>query len=143
MQKDNLFRLTERITSWSVFLTLLVTYWLTVPPTVSYWDCPEYVTAATRLEVGHPPGNPVWMLAVRMATMFVPDRLSALAVNLTSGLFTALAGYFLARVIYIGALWILSRTGSRRRLNLIISAGGAAVGSLAFGWCDSVWYSAV
>lgn len=143
MQKDNLFRLTERITSWSVFLTLLVTYWLTVPPTVSYWDCPEYVTAATRLEVGHPPGNPVWMLAVRMATMFVPDRVSALAVNLTSGLFTALAGYFLARVIYIGALWILSRTGSRRRLNLIISAGGAAVGSLAFGWCDSVWYSAV
>lgn len=53
--------------AWGVFLVSLVTYLLTLEPTVSYWDCPEYVAAAYGMMPGHPPGNPVWMLVARFS----------------------------------------------------------------------------
>lgn len=143
-ERHKVFLLADRIVSWGVFLILLATYWLTVPPTVSLWDCPEYVISAWRMEPGHPPGNPFWMLVERMFTLFVPGKYAALAVNLSSGLFTALAGMLLAKCIFIGAVWVLkTRDGHRRRLHALYAAGAAAVGALAFGWCDSTWYSAV
>lgn len=134
----------ELLTAWGCFALLLVTYWLTVAPTVSCWDCPEYVAAAWLLEVGHPPGNPVWMLVERMVTMLAPSgAYAALAVNLSSGLFTAFAGFFLARVIFSVAMWILAARpwGPVRPVRLAVAA--AVTGALAFGWCDSVWFSAV
>ncbi|MDE7413960.1 MAG: DUF2723 domain-containing protein [Muribaculaceae bacterium] len=143
-ERHRIFKITDRVVSWSVFLILLLTYWLTIPPTVSLWDCPEYVTAAVRLEPGHPPGNPFWMLVERMFTLFVPGKYAALAVNMSSGLFTALAGMLLAKSIFIGAVWVLkTRDGLRRRLHALYAAGAAVIGALAFGWCDSTWYSAV
>ena len=143
-ERHKIFILTDRVVSWSVFAILLLTYWLTVPPTVSLWDCPEYVVAAVRLVPGHPPGNPFWMLVERMVTMFVPGKYAALAVNLSSGLLTALAGMLLAKCIFIGAVWVLkTRDGVRRRLHAFYAGGAAAIGALAFGWCDSTWYSAV
>ncbi len=143
-ERHRVFVVTDRAVSWGVFFILLLTYWLTVPPTVSLWDCPEYVTAAVRLEPGHPPGNPLWMLVERVVTMFVPVKYAALAVNLSSGLFTALAGMLLAKSIFIGAVWVLkTRDGLRRRLHAFYAGGAAAIGALAFGWCDSTWYSAV
>ena len=142
--RHRIFRLTDRWVSLGVFFILLLTYWLTVPPTVSLWDCPEYVTAAVRLEPGHPPGNPMWMLVERIVTLFVPGKYAALAINLSSGLFTALAGMLLAKSIFIGAVWILkTRDGIRRRLHAFYAGGAAFIGALAFGWCDSTWYSAV
>ncbi|MDE6297832.1 MAG: DUF2723 domain-containing protein [Muribaculaceae bacterium] len=143
-ERHKVFRMADRAVSWGVFIILLLTYWLTVPPTVSLWDCPEYVTSAWRLEPGHPPGNPLWMLVERIFTLFVPGKYAALAINLSSGLFTALAGMLLAKCIFIGAVWVLkTRDGHRRRLHALYAAGAATVGALAFGWCDSVWYSAV
>ncbi|MDE5870139.1 MAG: DUF2723 domain-containing protein [Muribaculaceae bacterium] len=143
-ERHKVFRLADKTVSWGVFIILLATYWLTVPPTVSLWDCPEYVTSAWRLEPGHPPGNPFWMLVERIFTLFVPGKYAALAINLSSGLFTALAGMLLAKCIFIGAVWVLkTRDGHRRRLHALYAAGAATVGALAFGWCDSVWYSAV
>lgn len=140
----DIFKLTDKVVATSVFLILLATYWLTVPPTVSYWDCPEYVTAAVRLEVGHPPGNPVWMLVERVVTLLAPPEYAALAVNMSSGFFTALAGALLAKVIFAGAVWVLKGAeGRRRRLHALYAGGGALTGSLCFGWADSTWYSAV
>lgn len=133
------------LTSWGVWALLLTSYWITTPLTVSYWDCPEYVTAAALLEVGHPPGNPVWMLVERIVTMFAgsPERI-AYAVNLSSGIFTAFAGFFLARVIYTVVYWISERLRQGRWMSPKWgAAGAAAIGALAFGWCDSAWYSAV
>lgn len=127
--------------SWGVFILLLLTYWLTVAPTVSYWDCPEYVSAAWRLEVGHPPGNPFWMLIERVITIFVPGKHAALAVNLSSGLFTAFAGFFLARTIFMALGWVLR--GRKCYSPVLTQCVAAATGALAFGWCDSAWYSAV
>lgn len=130
--------------SWGVFFILLTTYWLTVPPTVSYWDCPEYVAGAWKLEIGHPPGNPVWMLVERMVTMLAPSgKEAALFVNLSSGLLTAFAGFFLCRSIYMGAGWLTEALLGQRRYDNLIKGVAAATGGLAFGWCDSAWYSAV
>ncbi len=133
------------IVSWSVFALLLTTYWLTTSTTVSYWDCPEYVTAAALLEIGHPPGNPVWMLVERIVTMLAPSpEWCAYAVNLSSGIFTAFAGFFLARVIFASVYWLSVTLPHRKRFPAKWgAAGSAAIGALAFGWCDSAWYSAV
>lgn len=132
-----------RIVAWGVFGILLVCYWLTVPPTVSFWDCPEYTSAAWLLEVGHPPGNPVWMLVERVITMLAPSgKYAALLINLSSGVFTAFAGFFLALSIYTGAGWILRKLPPKPWPVLTRSVA-AATGALAFGWCDSSWYSAV
>lgn len=134
----------ELWTAWGAFLVLLATYWTTVAPTVSYWDCPEYVSAAWLLEVGHPPGNPTWMLVERIVTLFAPSgEYAALAVNLSSGLFTAFAAFFLARVIFGAAIWVLRARRPSRTSNDLLAAGGALCGTLIFGWCDSVWFSAV
>lgn len=138
-------RLLINVTSWGVWALLLASYWVTTPRTVSYWDCPEYVTAAALLEVGHPPGNPVWMLVERVVTMFAgsPETI-AYAVNLSSGVFTAFAGFFLARIIFTVVFWISGRLRRGRWMPPEWGAAGAsAIGALAFGWCDSAWYSAV
>ena len=125
-------------------MILTATYWLTVAPTVSFWDCPEYVAGAWLLEIGHPPGNPVWMLTERVITMLAPSaRYAALAVNLSSGLFTALAAFFLAKLVYVTVIWISGATQRRRRSHATLAAGAALTASLSFGWCDSIWYSAV
>ncbi len=133
----------ERIVSWGIFIILLLTYWLTVPPTVSYWDCPEYVAGAWRLEVGHPPGNPVWMLIERIVTMLASSgKYAALLVNLSSGLFTALAGMLFAKSIFAASSWILKYTRYNDKAPWL-AAVASAIGALTFGWCDSTWYSAV
>lgn len=137
------YLIAEPIVAWGAFFILLATYWLTVAPSVSFWDCPEYVSSGYLLEVGHPPGNPTWMLTERIVTMFVPPGYAALAINLSSGLFTAFAAFFLAKTIFRVALWILLKL-PRKNIPAPLAAGGAAfVGALAFGWCDSVWFSAV
>lgn len=126
-----------------VFALLLATYWLTTPDSVSYWDCPEYVSAAYLLEIGHPPGNPVWMLVEHIVTLLSGPEHAAYAVNLSSGLFTALAGMLLASVLYKVTLWLLRRRKESGVRPVWGAAGTAAVGALCFGWCDSTWYSAV
>lgn len=133
----------EPIVAWGAFLILLVCYWLTVPPTVSFWDCPEYVSAAYLLEVGHPPGNPVWMLVERIVTLCVPPQYAALAINLSSGVFMAFAAFFLAKTIFRVGLWVLLKLPHRRIPAPLGAARAALTGALAFGFCDSAWYSAV
>ena len=126
------------------FILLTITYWITAPETVSYWDCPEYVAAAYQLEVGHPPGNPLWMLTERVVSMLAPTpQAAAYVINLSSGVFTALAGALLAASVFPVTVWVLRR----RRINNIrvttAAAGVSLISALTFGWCDSAWYSAV
>lgn len=145
------FRLLNNVAAWSIFAIALLTYWLTLEPTASYWDCPEYIAVADKMQVGHSPGNPIWMLAARFAVNFSPDAShKALMVNALSGLFTALAVMVLYRTIVMMLLY--GRYGSRRvfqsvgtisQSELIATLGAGAVGSLAFCWSDSVWFSAV
>lgn len=136
--------LLRELVCWSVFAALLAVYWITAPPTVSYWDCPEYVSAAYLLEIGHPPGNPFWMLVERVVTMLAPSpQYAAYAVNLSSGLFTALAGSLLARALFPVTLWLLRRRDEKGVRATTAAAGVSLIAGLTFGWCDSAWYSAV
>ena len=135
------------ISSWAVFVVSLALYWITSDPGASYWDCPEYVVVASRLEIGHPPGNPIWMLTMRIATMPFPPHLHALVINLCSGLFMAFSAFFLCRIIFIPTRLFFQTDrllrscsiGLRNWIAGIISAGS----SLCFALCDSVWFSAV
>lgn len=141
MERANV-RLYENVSSALVFLASAVMYILTADSSVSYWDCPEYVTCASRLEVGHPPGNPVWMLAMRMATLFFPVAQHAMVINICSALFMALAAMFLCRIIFRMGIWITAGR-DKRRMSAAVSAAVSAGGALCFAFCDSAWYSAV
>lgn len=135
------------ISSWLTFACALTFYWLTVDPGISYWDCPEYVTVASRMEIGHPPGNPIWMLAMRVATMPFPLHIHALVINLWSGVFMAFAAFFLCRVIFVPVRTLLSSPkfgssigpGYADTLAAVIAFGA----SMSFALCDSAWFSAV
>lgn len=73
MISERRYRLIDKIAGWTVFIIAMLTYMLTLEPTVSYWDCGEYVAQAAMLEVGHPPGNPIFMLAGRVFCNFASD----------------------------------------------------------------------
>lgn len=136
---SNHYPKTVRIFPWIVFGVALTLYWITTSPGSAFWDCPEYVLTASLLEVGHPPGNPFWTLAMRVATMFFPSYHHALIINLWSGLFTAFAALLLARTIFFLCKKVSGHSG-RDELLAIISAFG---GSLCFALCGSVWFSAI
>lgn len=125
---------------WIAFLVTLICYWLTVEPAASWWDCPEYLIGALRLEVGHPPGNPFWLLTHRFFSLFgATPQAQVLAVNMTSGLFMALATGLLCATARRVLIKIFSPSESRRWM----ADWGALCGSLCFGLSDSAWFSAV
>ena len=131
--------LCRHVASWGAFALSLIAYLLTPAPSASYWDCPEYILSAFRLEPGHPPGNPFWTLTARFFTiLFGSPQRAALAVNLSSALSMAAAAGLLASSIFI----ILRRTILRRH-SPIVTAAASLAGALCFGWADSPWYSAV
>lgn len=137
------YKTTLNISSWLTFVVSLFFYWITVDPGASYWDCPEYVTMASKMEIGHPPGNPVWMLAMRVATIPFSAQHHALIINLCSGLFMAFAAFFLCRIIFIPTRLFLQRYFNSTRDKDILSLFIATGASLCFALCDSAWFSAV
>lgn len=132
---------------WLVLAIALVTYLSTVEPTVSYWDCPEYVTNAYGLQPGHPPGNPVWMLAARFFMNFAPATeyipLMANALSAVCGALTVLLT-FLATVLMARALIDTDRLrGTVSRGTFVACEGAGLVAALSLCWSDSFWFSAV
>lgn len=129
-----------RLAATLSLLTAIVTYWLTVAPSASYWDCPEYILTAACLETGHPPGNPFWTLFHRIVTIPFPDGAKALAVNMASGLFMAGAS---ALLCLCAGRAILGMMRLRRRVSPRLAAAASILASLIFTWADSPWFSAV
>lgn len=132
-------RLLHRAASWLTFFGALAVYVLTLDTDASFWDCPEYLVTAVRLEIGHPPGNPFWTLIARIFSLFggSDPQAIAMSVNFSSALFTAMASGLLA-----SSLFIIFRLLPGR-----FSPVGAFVaslcGGLIFAWSDSPWFSAV
>ena len=89
------FKIANRITALAVLAIAAVTYLLTIEPTVSFWDCGEYIASSYRLEVGHPPGNPTWQIFARLFTLSVSPEHAAAAVNACSAICSALTIFFL------------------------------------------------
>ena len=89
------FRLWDGITSAVVFVIAAFTYLSTIEPTASFWDCGEFIASSYKLEVGHPPGNPMFQLIARFFTMFTDAAHAAVAVNVMSALCSALTIFLL------------------------------------------------
>ena len=141
------YNLINNVTGWVVFVIALVTYWLTLEPTASYWDCGEFIIQADKLEVGHPPGNPIFMLTARFFANFATDAGSiSVMVNAMSGLLSALTILLLFWTITHLVRRLTVKDGTTSELSLskyLIIMGSGVVGALAYTWSDTFWFSAV
>jgi MFS family permease len=140
------YRLINNITGWVVFGVAAITYLKTIEPTASLWDCGEFIASGFKLEVGHPPGNPVFMVMANFFTHFAGGNVSRIAamVNSMSALASAFTILFLFWTITHLARKILIRdeNGFTDSRVIAVMASGA-VGALAFAFSDSFWFSAV
>ena len=139
------FTLWNRITAGVVSVIAAVTYLLTIEPTASFWDCGEFIASSYKLEVGHPPGNPVFQLFARLFTMFGDNMHAAVAVNAFSAICSALTIFFLYLTIVFLAKKIVkpSEDGTYSLGKAIAIFGSGAVGALAYTFSDTFWFSAV
>jgi len=132
------------ILGWSVFVIALITYSLTLEPTVSYWDCGEYISTAVKLEVGHPPGAPLFQMLGAFFAMFTTDVTEiAKMVNFMSALASAFTILFMFWTITTLAKRLLKNATKLSKSSSIAILGSGLVGSLAYTFSDSFWFSAV
>ena len=136
-------KLINNILGWLVFIVACITYFATLEPTVSWWDCGEFITSAFKLEVGHPPGAPTFMILGRIFTLFAPDATkAAVMVNSLSAIASAATIMFL----YWTIVHLAKKLFPAEELSTgeqIAVWGSGLVGALAFTFTDSFWFSAV
>ena len=140
------YKLINNVLGWIVFLIASYTYLSTIEPTGSFWDCGEFIASAYKLEVGHPPGAPFFMLMGNLFTQLTSDTAEvAKMVNRMSALFSALTILFLFWSITHMARRIILKEG-KRELTLtrtIMVMGCGLVGALVYTFSDTFWFSAV
>lgn len=142
------YKLLNNVLGWVVFVIAAVTYILTLESTASFWDCGEFIASGYKLEVGHPPGNPIFMLTARFFANFAssPSEV-AYMVNLMSGLLSAATILLLFWTITRLAQKIVLREGETEETmslgQMIAILGCGLVGALAYAWSDTFWFSAV
>ena len=135
------FRKINNLLGWFVFSVALITYGLTVEPTASYWDAGEYIATAAKLQVGHPPGAPLYQMLGAVFSLFAtsPEKI-ALAVNYLSVVSSAFVILFLFWSITLLLRKIYDINHKINSKNIFLSA---VIGSLAYTFSDSFWFSAV
>ncbi|MCB0765962.1 MAG: DUF2723 domain-containing protein [Flavobacteriales bacterium] len=132
------------ITGWLVFLVAAWTYVTTIEPTASFWDCGEFLATANKLEVGHPPGAPLFMMIGRVASAFVGPENVPVAINMLSALCSAFTILFLFWTITHMAHKVITRDGDEPGTGGVLAVlGSGIVGALAYTWSDTFWFSAV
>ena len=135
----------NNILGWLVFAVAAFTYVNTLEPTASFWDCGEYIATSYRLEVGHPPGAPTFLLVGRLFSMFVAPENVAYAVNMISALSSAFTILFLFWTITALALKLFTLTKGEDEItdgDRIAIFGSAIIGGLAYTFSDTFWFSA-
>ncbi len=140
------FKLINNVVGWLVFVIAAVVYLMTIEPTTSFWDCGEFITSAYKLEVGHPPGAPFFMLTANAFTQLTsnPENVAVL-VNAMSALLSALTILFLFWTITHLTRKLVLKT-NQQFLTLsqtIVVIGSGLVGALAYTFSDTFWFSAV
>ncbi|MES2747890.1 MAG: DUF2723 domain-containing protein [Bacteroidota bacterium] len=132
------------VLGWVAFAIALVTFTLTVEPTMSFWDCGEYIATAAKLEVGHPPGAPLFQMLGAFFAMFASSKETiALMVNMMSVFSSAFTILFMFWSSTILLKKIISQYTEIDKNNSIVILGSSFVGALAFTFSDSFWYNAV
>lgn len=131
------------ILGWFTFAIALITYSLTVEPTLSFWDCGEYIATSAKLEVGHPPGAPLFQMLGAFFAMFATEASKvALMVNMLSVFSSAFTILFMFWSLTLLLRRVIGQFPEITTSNAIVILGSAFVGSLAFTFSDSFWYSA-
>ena len=138
------FKQLNIIVGWLTFLVAAVTYLLTIEPTASFWDCGEFITTSYKLEVGHPPGAPFFMIMGRFFNLFAsnPSHV-AIMVNAMSALASAFTILFLFWTITHLAKKLIKADGEYTLGQIVAILGAGVVGALAYTFSDTFWFSAV
>ena len=132
------------ILGWVAFAIALITYSLTLEPTVSAWDCGEYISTSVKLEVGHPPGAPLFQMLGAFFAMFTSEVTEiAKMVNFMSALASAFTILFMFWTISNLAKKMALKTSEISEGKYIAILGSSLIGSLAYTFSDSFWFSAV
>ena len=142
---QQLFKRWNNIVGWTVFALATLVYLVTMEPVSSLWDCSEFIATSYRLEVGHPPGAPLFMMLARLATLFAPspDYVGA-AVNAMNSVASGFCILFLFWTITHLARRLLTRGGKALdESGVWTSIAAGAVGALAYTFTDTFWFSAV
>ncbi|QDW20113.1 DUF2723 domain-containing protein [Flavobacterium sp. KBS0721] len=132
------------IIGWFAFAIALTTYTLTVEPTMSFWDCGEYIATAAKLEVGHPPGAPLFQMMGAFFAMFAIDAQHvAVMVNMMSVFSSAFTILFMFWSSSMILKKIIERFSEINQNNSVVILGSSFVGALAYTFSDSFWFNAV
>ena len=139
------FKLIDTLMGWIAFAIAAFVYCSTIEPTASFWDCPEFITTAFKLEVGHPPGAPFFMLTGNIFSQFTDDPTKvAMMVNIMSALLSAACIMFLFWSISHLARKLVGENGQIKTWGQGLTVELAAMtGALAYTFSDTFWYSAV
>jgi len=142
------YKLINNTLGWLIFIVAAATYLLTIEPTASFWDCPEFIAQGFKTEIGHPPGNPIFILAANFASKFAGDNVMAVAkcVNAMSAIFSALTILLLFWSITHLVKKLVVKDGEEDKMSLaqyLVVMGSGICGALAYTWSDTFWYSAV
>ena len=139
------FRLVDNILGWLAFLIAAFVYCSTIEPTASFWDCPEFITTGYKLEVGHPPGAPFFMLTANLFSQFASDPSQvARMVNTMSALLSATCILFLFwSITHLTRKLLLKDWSEMSMSKLIAIEASGMVGALIYTFSDTFWFSAV
>ncbi|MEL7586725.1 MAG: DUF2723 domain-containing protein [Prolixibacteraceae bacterium] len=136
------YRLLNNVAGWVAFVIAAITYLSTIEPTASFWDCGEFITTSYKLEVGHPPGAPFFMILGRFFSLFAGPSQVAMMINSLSALASAFTILFL--------FWTITHLASKMVSSAALTTGqtiavlgSGMVGALAYTFSDTFWFSAV
>ena len=138
------FKKWNAILGWLAFLIALITYTLTVEPTVSFWDAGEYILTSSKLQVGHPPGAPLFQMFGAFFSLFASDPTQ---IGFMLNMMSAVASAFTILFMFWSISMLLQKlSGGLQNISknqALAILGGALVGSVAFTFTDSFWFNAV
>jgi tetratricopeptide (TPR) repeat protein len=139
------FRRLNKITGWVLFSVSTFVYLLTIEPTVSFWDCGEFILSSFRLQVGHPPGAPLFLMIGRIATLFSLGDASkaAMMMNALSAICSGFAIMFLFWTITHLVKRVYTRSDEVESVHIPAILGSGIIGALAYTFSDTFWFSAV
>ena len=142
------YKLINNVLGWLIFIVAAATYLLTIEPTASFWDCPEFIAQGFKTEIGHPPGNPIFILAANFASKFAGGDVMAVAkcVNAMSAIFSALTILLLFWSITHLVKKLVVKDGEEDKMTLaqyLVVMGSGICGALVYTWSDTFWFSAV
>ena len=139
------YKLVNNVLGWIVFAIASTVYLMTIEPTASFWDCGEFISSAYKLEVGHPPGAPFFMLTANLFTQFASDPSKvAMMVNTMSALFSGLTILFLFwSITHLARRIMVENVETISMGQMVTIMGSGLVGALAYTFSDTFWFSAV